>query len=75
MNEDIKQRANRCPHMNCAVAHIGQCNCDMAKYCFECKKKSLCETKEVDCKLEFNYKQDEPKTTTRDLISAIPRQD
>lgn len=32
MNEKI------CPHMNCAVAHTGGCNCDMAKYCFECKK-------------------------------------
>lgn len=34
----IKKLTNRCPHLDCAVAHTGDCNCDMSLSCPICKQ-------------------------------------
>jgi len=67
MNEDIKQRPNRCPHMNCAVVHTGQCNFDMTEYCFQCRQSVL--NQSTDDK--NHSKTNEPFISEKDLFEHL----
>lgn len=45
-----KNLPNRCPHLDCAVAHTGGCNCDMSLSCPICRQEQMDQkSKNKDC--------------------------